>query len=115
MAARAIEPEAARPQVGFAFEEPVMASAPVVPLQPRVAPPAAVEDDEPLFAPSRYSEDRRQKGGWLSLFGGRRQEGSGAPARSMTSAQPVAEAYEEDEEDANEDLEIPSFLRRLAN
>jgi cell division protein FtsZ len=111
MAAMAIENEAARPQAGFTFEEPV------APTPLRIVEPAAVaaEDDEPLFAPNRYADDRRQKGGWLSLFGGRRQEGGGGPARSMTSAQPVAEAYEDEEDEVNEDLEIPSFLRRLAN
>jgi cell division protein FtsZ len=113
MAAMASDDEAVRPQGGFTFEEPVAASPPATPL--RIVEPAAAEDDEPLFAPNRYADDRRQKGGWLSLFGGRRQEGSGAPARSLTSAQPVAEAYEDEEDEANEDLEIPSFLRRLAN
>jgi cell division protein FtsZ len=113
MAAMASDDEAHRPQAGFTFEEP--ASAPVVTLQPRIVEPVAAGDEEPLFAPNRYSDDRRQKGGWLSLFGGRRQEGNGAPARAMTSAQPAPEAFEDEEDEANEDLEIPSFLRRLAN
>ncbi|HXV00556.1 MAG TPA: cell division protein FtsZ [Caulobacteraceae bacterium] len=114
IAAMANEEEAARPQAGFTFEAP--AAAPAAPL--RIVEPVAVgtaEEEEPLFAPNRYADDRRQKGGWLSLFGGRRPEGGGAPARSMTSAQPVAETYEDEDEEANEDLEIPSFLRRLAN
>jgi cell division protein FtsZ len=115
--AMAHDGEPVRPQAGFTFEEPVLASAPVVTLQPvaRIVDPSVAEDEEPLFAPNRHFDDRRQKGGWLSLFGGRRQEGSGAPAKALTSAQPAPEAFEEEEDEPNEDLEIPSFLRRLAN
>jgi cell division protein FtsZ len=102
-------------QAGFTFEEASRA-APVVSLKPaaRRAEPAAEEDDEPLFPTPRYGDDRRQKAGWLSLFGGRRPETPTAPARTLTSAQPV-EAFEDEEDVADEDLEIPSFLRRLAN
>ena len=91
--------------------------------------------------PVRQAYDNRQgyaprqpepkKGGWLSLFGGRpRQDynhgahGSHAPAAPAPSAptrvvqtggaqpaiQPNAEPH-----DSTEDLDIPSFLRRLAN
>jgi cell division protein FtsZ len=76
-------------------------------------------------ADPRVSDDRRaQKGGWLSLFGGRpRQE----PVISNRDATPVpqfrnknpdqatARQIEEVEPQAADDLEIPSFLRRLAN
>ena len=98
----------AAPQVGFTFED----TASVVSLQP-VARAAA--DDELMFPATRFGEDRRQKGGWLSLFGGRRAESPTAPGRAMTQAQPAPEAYEEEEDAVDEDLEIPSFLRRLAN
>jgi cell division protein FtsZ len=115
--------EAARvaAQAGFTFGESEAAKVQAAPApQPVVArivdPSVAADEDEPLFAPSRYADDRRQKGGWLSLFGGRRPEApSGAPARAATSAQPAPEAFEDEEDEANEDLEIPSFLRRLAN
>ena len=86
---------------------------------------AAREDEDSLFiAPRQAPAPAPQKAGWLSLFGGRRyeqqpaQEPEPAPqargkqpvveARTTASAQPV-EAAEQD------DLEIPSFLRRLAN
>jgi len=102
--------------------------------QPQIAEPIAkivdpsVEEleDEPLF-PSSYQEPRKPRGGFLSLFGGRpRYEAQPAPAPAPASrpaasaggaataaAQPAATPVEE--ADANEDLEIPSFLRRLAN
>ncbi len=93
----------------------------------RIVDPMAAEDgdeddDEPLVADAR--DDEPQRGGWLSLFGGRkRHEPSGAtysppPQRAAAgggaaaaAAQPEEEAFEEE----NDDLEIPSFLRRLAN
>ncbi|HYE47561.1 MAG TPA: cell division protein FtsZ [Caulobacter sp.] len=102
--------------------------------QPQIAEPIAkivdpsVEEleEEPLF-PSSYQEPRKPRGGFLSLFGGRpRYEAQPAPAPAPASrpaasaggaataaAQPAATPVEE--ADANEDLEIPSFLRRLAN
>jgi cell division protein FtsZ len=116
MAAAAASAPTPIAQAGFTFEES-SAGAPVVSLQPaaRLVQPAAADDDEPLFPTPRYGDDRRQKAGWLSLFGGRRHEAPGAPPRTLSSAQPVAEAYEDEEDAADEDLEIPSFLRRLAN
>ena len=84
---------------------------------------AETEEDGPLFIPNRRQQGGGKPGGWLglSLFGGRRIEAvdeeptpqfrntkAGVEARSTASAQPA--------EDADEaDLEIPSFLRRLAN
>ncbi|HEY5288831.1 MAG TPA: cell division protein FtsZ [Caulobacteraceae bacterium] len=99
-------------QAGFTFEETHAAS--VVPLQ---SVPRATKDDdeEPLFPTPRYGEDRRQKASWLSLFGGRRPDAAPAPGRTMSQAQPAPEAYEDEDEAVDEDLEIPSFLRRLAN
>jgi cell division protein FtsZ len=113
---------------------------PVVPLQPdlglgeptsavvrniqpiaRIVDPAVAEDEEPLFAPNPYLDGRRQKGGWLSLFGGRRQQQEPAPpafspvSRASNGAQPPAEVVEDAGAEDNADLEIPSFLRRLAN
>ena len=90
--------------------------------------PAPIERDEPPVAAARSQrEDHRQsKGGFLSLFGGRsRQEPPPPPlrdyrsdptpvlqARAAASPQP---APEPEVNEAGEDLEIPSFLRRLAN
>jgi cell division protein FtsZ len=74
--------------------------------------------------PAPLNNEPRQKGGWLSLFGGSRpreetplgQSRPLSPARSAVgggSAQPAPQAAEP--QDAADDLEIPSFLRRLAN
>ncbi len=93
-------------------------------------------EEEPLF-PSMHPEERRpQKGGWLSLFGGGRPryETPAAPVpaarepareapRERPAAAPVAQARtvasaqlaEEPQSEEGEDLNIPSFLRRLAN
>jgi cell division protein FtsZ len=97
----------------------------------RAVPVAArIEDEEPLFPDMNHDDRRPQKGGWLSLFGGRpRYEAVAAPApresvrdvraaaapavqSRPTSAAQLAEAPRGDE---GEDLNIPSFLRRLAN
>ncbi len=90
-----------------------------------------VEAEVPLF-PGRLAvgDDARQQksGGWLSLFGGRARNDQPPPlrdyrgdptpvlqARAAASAQAQAQAAPEDQAEAGEDLEIPSFLRRLAN
>ncbi|HEY1449254.1 MAG TPA: cell division protein FtsZ [Caulobacteraceae bacterium] len=103
-------------QTGFTFED-IPASAPVVPLPTpaRVVKPVAADDDEPLFPTPRYGDDRRQKGNWLSLFGGRRHDGPSAQIRALSAAQPGVDTFEEEDAAQDEDLEIPSFLRRLAN
>jgi cell division protein FtsZ len=93
---------------------------------------AAVEE-EPLFPSIHHDERRPQKGGWLSLFGGGRpryetpapaaREPEREEARERPAAAPVAQARsvssaqlaEEPKSDEGEDLNIPSFLRRLAN
>jgi cell division protein FtsZ len=128
--------ETAEPALGLAFEEeqPDLYKAPVaaapLSLEPRItAPvtrivdPSVAEDDEiddePLFAEAAY--ERRPRGGFLSLFGGRpRYEApASAPAARPTAsrggAQPLEAAAPETHAEAAEDLEIPSFLRRLAN
>ena len=108
-------------QPALALDEParpVAPTAPVIAIQPvvKIVDPSVAAHDEPLFAPPLY-DDRKPKGGWLSLFGGRRPESPapGAPPRSMGGAQPVLETFEDEEAAGREDLEIPSFLRRLAN
>jgi cell division protein FtsZ len=64
------------------------------------------------------------KAGWRGLFGGRPrhemsaigEEPAPVPVMKVTSAvQPVIEAEDDFETNATDDLEIPSFLRRLAN
>jgi len=106
--AMAFASEPVTAQAGFPFDN-------VAPLQPAISAPA-VPEEKPFAMPPRYGDDRRQKsGGWLSLFGGRRAEGHAAPARTMSQAQPAQEVYEDEDAAEDEDLEIPSFLRRLAN
>ena len=101
------------------------------------AAPAHDEDDsqaidEPLF-PSRYAEERRPQKGWLSLFGSRPRYDPQSPAADAAPAEPARQApvknapitqarttasaqpVEDIDQDGAEDLEIPSFLRRLAN
>jgi cell division protein FtsZ len=112
-----VEPIAAR-------AEPAAA----VPLT-RIVDPEAAEAgdvlDQPLFAEPVF-EARRPRGGFLSIFGGRpRYEAPQAqaeapaprpvPAPVRGGAQPLEAIQPEDVADQGEDLEIPSFLRRLAN
>jgi cell division protein FtsZ len=107
-------------------EQPDLYAASAAPAEPapvvRIVDPA-VEDDEPLFAQPVY-EDRKPRGGFLSLFGGRpRYDAPAAPQaapvqRPMASrggALPQEAAAPEEIVHQGEDLEIPSFLRRLAN
>jgi cell division protein FtsZ len=88
------------------------------------------DDDEPLF-PEVHGDRRQHKGGWLSLFGGGRprydapapqaalpreapqRPAAGPTAQIRTTAS--AQLAEEPRGDEGEDLNIPSFLRRLAN
>jgi cell division protein FtsZ len=122
-------------QADLAFEapepEPVRAEAvrpePAVRIEPRIEQPRTVivdplveePTDEPLFGDVHYGEERR-KGGFLSLFGGRQQPRYDAPAPTARPAArggaAPAQAIEEDvQAEEGDDLEIPSFLRRLAN
>jgi len=99
----------------------------------RSAPPRSyADDDEPLF-PEVHGDRRQHKGGWLSLFGGGRQRYDAptaapqaaivreAPQRPVAGPTPQvrttasAQLAEEPRGDEGEDLNIPSFLRRLAN
>jgi cell division protein FtsZ len=90
----------------------------------RIVDPAAAETaDEPLFAEPVY-EERRPRGGFLSMFGSRPrydapqpapQAAQPRPAPSRGGALPVEAVAPEEEAHQGEDLEIPSFLRRLAN
>jgi cell division protein FtsZ len=81
----------------------------------------AEDDDGPLFGETVFEDRRPQKtGGFLSLFGSRpRYDAPAAPASRPAavrgSAQPIEAPASQAQADAQEDLEIPSFLRRLAN
>ncbi|WP_454714757.1 cell division protein FtsZ [Caulobacter segnis] len=125
----AAQPE---PEAELYYDEPVAE-------EPRITQPAArqvtrivdpmVDDapvaEEPLFPEQNYYEERRpqkQGGGFFSMFGGGRQryeqQTASAPqpqARSTQSVRPQLQPIETPQTDDGEDLEIPSFLRRLAN
>ncbi|HEX2561427.1 cell division protein FtsZ [Phenylobacterium sp.] len=80
---------------------------------------AEFEDPAPLFPQPVVTERRPQRGGFMSLFGGRPRYDAPPPAprpvASRGGAQPVEAPQEIEQADNGEDLEIPSFLRRLAN
>jgi cell division protein FtsZ len=90
--------------------------------EPRAEARPAVQD-----VPPAYAEEK--KGGWRSLFGGRprydAQSGGRGPQASYaggrgqpqlrTTQQAQVQVEPETQADAQDDLEIPSFLRRLAN
>jgi cell division protein FtsZ len=93
-------------------------------LRPAATQPARAETP-PLFAEPRYEE--KKKGGFLSLFGGKSRQpyqdpepayrapvAPAGPTRGNTALQPTQAQAEEPQADAD-DLDIPSFLRRLAN
>ena len=85
----------------------------------RIVDPSVEEFEEAeapnmLFPPMHLADENRhprRSGGFLGLFGGGRQRYDAPPARA---AAPVTTMPAKDDEDAD-DLEIPSFLRRLAN
>ena len=86
----------------------------------KVVDPSVADEDEagPLFPEaSHYGDERRQKsGGWLSIFGRPRHDTAPAPTmRATGSAQPAQQPIAQQHAEDPDDLEIPSFLRRLAN
>jgi cell division protein FtsZ len=73
-------------------------------------------------APTNPLPDPRvpeQKKGWMSLFGGRPRYDAPTPypgpARTQGGGQAAAQQVQPEPLESHEDLEIPSFLRRLAN
>jgi cell division protein FtsZ len=120
------EPETDTLAEAESYDEPAI----IEPERP-AAKATKVEDDAPLFAerPLASDDGRHSKGGWLSLFGGgRARQEAPAPlrdyrndptpvlqARAAAAAAQAAQPATEEQVDAAEDLEIPSFLRRLAN
>jgi cell division protein FtsZ len=120
----------ARRAVEAAFEQPLQHQAePAPPARPaatvveprrpavtRIVDPS-VEDEEdvgPLFPETaRYAVDRRPKGGFFSMFNKPKHEAA-HPTLRRADAEPTVQPIAEPS-DADDDLEIPSFLRRLAN
>ncbi|HRD29076.1 MAG TPA: cell division protein FtsZ, partial [Caulobacter sp.] len=139
------EPERIEPEPVFeARQSDLGFDAPLIPTPPPVITPPTVhvaqaetprtvivdplvaEEDEldaPLYADPHFEDSRQQRKGFLSLFGGRPQQQQpryeGPPtmrAAGRTGAAAAApQLLEEAQVDDGEDLEIPSFLRRLAN
>ncbi|HEY5106516.1 MAG TPA: cell division protein FtsZ [Caulobacteraceae bacterium] len=108
---------ASQPDLGFESGVAPRAASPQSVVARIVDPSVAEDEDEPLFGSSPLADEPRHKAGWLSLFG-RPRHAPSAPvvqARASASAQPAIDAFEDAEADDREDLEIPSFLRRLAN
>jgi cell division protein FtsZ len=115
-------PEPVVEQADLYAPEPEPAPAPASqPVTKIVDPMVADDEEEPLFTDNSYGDDRRQRGGFLSLFGGRPRydappaappSGARGAAPARGGAQPAEAPAAEPE---GEDLEIPSFLRRLAN
>jgi cell division protein FtsZ len=100
------------------------------PLLARATEDEVESDDSPMFIDQHVGEDHRQKrSGLLSLFGGGRPRHEPPPplrdfrndptpvlqARAAAVAQQAVLPAEEEHAESAEDLEIPSFLRRLAN
>jgi cell division protein FtsZ len=128
--------ETAEEEQGDLYAAPPVAAAEPAPIT-RIVDPAVAEDgeaDEPLLktevarrpAPQpepepEYEEPRR--GGWRSLFGGRpkideRQQSFGRARPELRQTQQIEPEIEPEPApapEAQDDLEIPSFLRRLAN
>jgi cell division protein FtsZ len=102
----------------IAHPEPVIAEPEVRPVA-RIVDPSVADDEaelEPLFAHSpHYADERRQKSGWLSLFGRPRQEPSQPTMSAGGGAQAALQVAPPEPVEEGDDLEIPSFLRRLAN
>jgi cell division protein FtsZ len=119
--------EVAEPQVPV--EPQIIVSRPAAQVQPTVIEDPRAEEEGPLFPQVHYGEDRERKG-FFSLFGRGRQD-EPPPLRdyrndptpvlearaqaAQTAATPVQTPPAQTAQDAGEDLEIPSFLRRLAN
>jgi cell division protein FtsZ len=107
------------PEPEMAFEQPApqpQVTQPAARPVARIVDPSVADDeDEPLFPETpRFAPERQQKSGWLSIFGRPRHDAAPQPQLRTTSASQAQPAMEE-AADQEEDLEIPSFLRRLAN
>ncbi|HTC17771.1 MAG TPA: cell division protein FtsZ [Stellaceae bacterium] len=100
----AFEAPAPEPQVTQPASRPVA----------RIVDPSVADDeDEPLFPETpRFAQERHQKSSWLSIFGRPRHDEAPRPQLRTTTA---SQAQPEEAAEREEDLEIPSFLRRLAN
>jgi cell division protein FtsZ len=97
--------------------EPRAAQPPAARPVARIVDPSVADDeDEPLFADTtRFGHERPQKSSWLSIFGRPRHDAAPQPQLRTAATRQAQPALEEAADEADDDLEIPSFLRRLAN
>jgi cell division protein FtsZ len=115
------------PEPVAAYEEPAPIAAappPVVETRPRqptvtrIVDPS-VEDEEgagPLFPETaHYNVDRRPKGGFFSMFNKPKHDAHPHTQLRRADHEPTVQPIADPPADADDDLEIPSFLRRLAN
>jgi cell division protein FtsZ len=105
------------PEPEMTFDEPAPEPQVTQPIARPVArivdPSVADDDDEPLFPETpRFAQERQHKSSWLSIFGRPRHDEAPRPQMRTTAA---SQAQPEEAAEQEEDLEIPSFLRRLAN
>ena len=102
-----MDPPAPAPRAQPAITAPRTYARPAEPRRPEARRPEPQPEPE---APA--AEDR--KGGWRSLFGGRPRAEPAPIARPQPQLRTTWQAEPEAQE-TPDDLEIPSFLRRLAN
>ena len=108
-----IRREPLAPEPIAAAPEPTVIQPQVRPIARIVDPSVADDEDEPLFSETpRFAQERHQKSSWLSIFGRPRHDEAPRPQLRTTTA---SQAQPEEAAEREEDLEIPSFLRRLAN
>lgn len=110
----------------YARELPEAAAHQAAVPQPRATRPAApatriidpmVEEELPLQLNGNGSEERGQGKSWLTLFGGGRNRAPvNPPMPAQRTNRPAVATFDDQAADpAADELEIPSFLRRLAN
>jgi cell division protein FtsZ len=113
------EPEPTLDMPAITASQPTIVDPQVRPVVAKIVDPSVADEDDDLsFADApRYADQGRKKGGWPSIFGGRPRQSAphNPPMRSTGSAQPAMRPAAEEPSEDTEDLEIPSFLRRLAN
>jgi cell division protein FtsZ len=94
------------------YEQPVARQPQVV---TKIVDPSVAEDEDILFPQTaHYEVNRRQKGGIFSMFN-RRQDAPRATLRPAPTLEPTVQPISQGRAEEPDDLEIPSFLRRLAN
>jgi cell division protein FtsZ len=101
--------------------QPRVAQPQIVQPVTRIVDPSVADEDEldvdagPMFPQGGRMGMERQQRGWLSIFGRpTRHDSPETPLRATGSGSAIAQPAQEPADDT-EDLEIPSFLRRLAN